>query len=71
MKQWRVSWRMWSPGWDKAYGTDHAYDTEEEAREHLKGLLSMQAPHPPRPCSDHVWDIKLEKRDVGNWEVKP
>ena len=71
MKQWRVSWMMWPHLWESACATTKTHDSEEEARDQLNGLLSMQASHLPRPCDKHVWDIKLEERETGEWEVKP
>jgi len=71
MKQWRVSWMMWPYYWDRPYSTQKVYDCEEEAKAHIKGLLEIQASHPPQGCDKHVWDIKLEERIVEEWKVKP
>jgi len=71
MKQWRVSWEAWIPNSPRPYPTEHLYNDEKEAQDHLKGLLSMETDHPPRPCGQHVWDVKLEQRVVGEWKVKP
>ena len=70
-KQWRVSWVMWPFAWHYASLTQKVYDDEQEARDHIKGLLSMEAPHPPRQCDKHVWDIALCERETGDWELKP
>ena len=59
-KQWRVSWEMWAHGWPAAQRTEKVYSDEAEARDHLAGLLSMQADHPPRPCNEHVWAVAFE-----------
>ena len=71
MTQYRVSWNMWLHHWDKPYPTTNLQDDEAEARKQITGLLSMKAPHPPRKCGKHVWDVKLEVREVGEWKVKP
>jgi len=44
------------------------HDDELEALDHLKGLRSMLADHEPRPCGKHVWNIKMEIRETGDWE---
>ena len=69
MNQYRVSWYMWTPPWDRACITDQIHDNEGEAREQIKYLMTMLAPHPPRNCTEHVWDIKLQVRKVGEWEL--
>lgn len=66
-KQWKVSWVMWPFLWPEAHCTEKIYDSEEEAKDHIKGLLTMQAPHPPRQCDKHVWDINLDERNIGEW----
>lgn len=71
MKQWRVSWMMWPYHWNGKCSTHKDYEDETEARDHIKGLLSMQAPHTSRKCDKHVWSVKLEERDIGEWKVKP
>lgn len=66
-KQFRVSWEMWPHEWPRAHRTEKIHDDESEARSHLAGLKSMEAPHEPRPCGDHVWSIKFEERDTNEW----
>ena len=69
MKQWRVSWEMWPHKWPTSARTEKIYDNYAEALSHLKGLRSMLADHPPRPCNDHVWNIQFEERETGEWRV--
>ena len=69
MTQYRVSWNMWIPSWSKPYLTVHIYDNEEEARDQVKGLMALLAPHLPRTCATHVWDVKLEVRKVDEWKI--
>lgn len=69
--EWRVSFTMWAPDDGEPRRIDRIYHDEGEARDHLAGLLSMAAPHGLRPCGDHVWDPKLERRtgDVRRFAV--
>lgn len=69
-KQWKVSWSMWPLAWPKEHRTEKIHADEAEARSQLEGLLSMKAPHRPRPCDKHVWDISLQFRTViqGEWQ---
>ena len=59
---------MWPHEWPKPARTERVHTEETEAKNHYAGLLSMQADHPPRPCGDHVWDIRFEERDVSESE---
>jgi len=63
-KQWRVSWEMWPHEWPIPHRTEKVYDDEAQARDHFNGLVSIKADHLLRPCSDHVWDVLLEEREV-------
>ena len=49
------------------------YENATEAQQKYQGLLSMKADHPPRTCDEHVWDIKLEEREIeaGEWKPTP
>lgn len=67
-EQWRVSWEMWPHEWPAPHGAEKVYDDEAEARRHLEGLVSMEAPHGPQPCSKHVWNIRFERRQMGDWQ---
>ena len=72
-EQYRVSWESWGPiEWRPLtpHRTEKLYDNEDEARAHYDGLMSILAPHPPQPCNEHVWDIRIEQRTVTatDWE---
>ncbi len=58
---------MWPLEWDGPRTITKVHDDEAEALDHLKGLQSMLADHEPRPCGKHVWDVKLEMRETGEW----
>lgn len=66
-KQWRVSWDMWPHLWPAPHRTEKIHDDEAQARDQMTGLQSMLADHEIRPCDKHVWNIKLEERDIGEW----
>ncbi len=70
VKEYRVSWEMWPFVWPAPQRTERVTVDEESARQQLAGLRSMEAPHPPRQCDKHVWDIRFEIREVqqGNWQ---
>ena len=63
MIEWRVSWTMWPHEWPLPRDTERITDDEESARDQFAGLLLMLAPHELRPCSDHVWEPRLERRE--------
>jgi hypothetical protein len=61
--EWRVSFTGW---WrtEFPHRTEVIKKSEEDAREHFKGLKSMEAPHELRPCGKHIYDPKIEHREV-------
>ncbi|MGH7751409.1 MAG: hypothetical protein ACREN5_01220 [Gemmatimonadales bacterium] len=67
MSRWRVSWDMWPHEWPAPRRTAREYPDEPAARRHLAGLRAIEAPHPPRPCGDHVWAIRLERQETTAW----
>lgn len=70
-KQWRVSWDMWPFLWPAPHRAEKVHDDEQEARSQIVGLKSMEADHEPRQCDEHVWNIRLEERDTGEWAPSP
>ena len=67
--QYRVSWDMWLP--EDPSPTHRSYvKPEDEARDQYEGLLTMMAPHGLRPCGEHIWNPKLERRLIqeSQWE---
>jgi len=67
--QFRVSWSSWATSTEVR--TEKIHDSIDAAAEHVAGLRSMEAPHGPRRCFRHVWNIKLEVRRVSAWEEMP
>ena len=70
-KQWRLSWDMWPHTWPRAHRTEKVHDDHASMLSHLEGLRGMEADHPPRPCMDHVWNIRVEQRETGEWTDTP
>ena len=68
--EYRVSFTAWPPGAPKSHRGERLTMEEDGARDQYKGLLSMKAPHELRPCGSHVWDPKLESREVVQNEWK-
>lgn len=68
--EWRVSFVMWPFGWPESRREERVTGDEADARDQLTGLLSMLAPHELRPCDEHIWEPKLERRVVrdDDWE---
>jgi hypothetical protein len=68
--EYRVSWEMWVPEWPEPTPTEIIYSDKAAAENHYMGLLSMRADHEPRPCSEHVWNVKFQtrKKSVTEWE---
>ena len=70
MNEWRVSWDMWPLEWPAPHRTEKVHTSEAEARDHIAGLESMRADHEPCPCDRHVWNIRLEEREPGDWHPR-
>ena len=68
-KQFRVSWEMWPHERPAPAPVSRVYDDEAEARDHLAGLRRIQASHEPRPCGDHVWNVRFEVRESHEWRT--
>lgn len=66
-EQWRVSFTAWPLLWPESCTTSKLYDNESEARDHIVGLKSMESDHELRPCDQHVWGTKLERRASSPW----
>lgn len=67
MRQWRLSWEMWPKEWKAPHRTEKVHSDEAEMRNQLAGLKAMEADHAPRPCDQHVWNIKVEECEMGEW----
>lgn len=68
---WRVSFDMWPLEEGRPRHVERVTHDEADALDQYKGLLSMVAPHEPRPCGEHIWNPKIERKasDVRRYVV--